>query len=476
MPDVSPTKWHRAHVTWFFETFVLGPHRPGYTPHDERYGFLFNSYYEGAGARHPRPERGLLSRPTADEIGAYRRHVDQAMLAFLADSGGGPTPDVLALIELGLHHEQQHQELLVMDAQHVLSGNPLQPAYGPCPGPAGADGSTGIGSGRAAGGGPAVIEHAGGVVEVGHDGGPGFAFDNEGPRHEVLLRPFALGRRLVTNADWLAFTADGGYRRPELWMSEGWATVNAEGWRAPLYWRTADGAPVTAALDGELPTRIPTSSRSPAWCRSTCGPRCTTSAGSRPTPTPAGPGAGSRWRPSGRRPPRNRATTRPTARGRRRCGRRLVRVGVAVDGQPLLALSPASPRPPGRWASTTASSWSTSRCCGGRAGPPRPATPAAPTATSSPPPPGGASAASGSPTTADVPNLRRYTTSEVVQRRKNGPAPPDQPGRMTARRSPGSTEPTSATARRSTVPAMGAEITDSIFMASITATGWPATT
>ncbi len=244
MADVSPTKWHRAHTTWFFETFVLGPHQPGYVPFDPRYGFLFNSYYEAAGARHPRPDRGLLSRPTAEETGAYRRHVDQAMLAFLAQ--GGPATDVLALIELGLHHEQQHQELLVMDAQHVLSCNPLHPAYGPLPW---VHRAAEFRAPRTVAASRAVAEHPGGVVEVGHSAGGGFAFDNEGPRHDVLLRPFALGRRLVTNAEWLEFVDDGGYRRPELWMSEGWATVNAEGWRAPLYWRTGDGAPITASLD-----------------------------------------------------------------------------------------------------------------------------------------------------------------------------------------------------------------------------------
>ncbi len=240
MPDVSPTKWHRAHTTWFFETFVLGAHRPGYVPFDPRYGFLFNSYYEAAGARHPRPDRGLLSRPTAEEIGAYRRHVDQAMIAFLGQ--GGPTTEVLELIELGLHHEQQHQELLVMDAQHVLSCNPLHPVYGPLPW---VHRGAGVRERRTMTAARAVVEHPGGVVEVGHGADGGFAFDNEGPRHEVLLRPYCLGRRLVTNADWLEFVDDGGYRRPELWMSEGWATVNAEGWLAPLYWRAADGAPVS---------------------------------------------------------------------------------------------------------------------------------------------------------------------------------------------------------------------------------------
>ena len=227
MPDVSPTKWHRAHTTWFFETFVLGPHAPDHDVVDPAYGFLFNSYYEAVGPRHARPQRGFLTRPGVAEIADYRAAVDEAMDALLA---GELTSEVADLVELGLNHEQQHQELLLMDIQHVLSCNPLRPAYAvdataaperpPVPG----DG---------------WIGHPGGVVRIGHDG-DGFSYDNETPRHDALLAPFALGSSLVTAGDWLAFIADGGYHQAGLWMSDGWAAVQAEGWEAPAYW-TCDG-------------------------------------------------------------------------------------------------------------------------------------------------------------------------------------------------------------------------------------------
>jgi ergothioneine biosynthesis protein EgtB len=220
MPDVSPTKWHRAHTTWFFETFVLAPHAAGYRPFDERYRMLFNSYYEAVGPKHARSERGLITRPGVAEVGDYRRHVDRAVLELL-DAGADPA--VEALVELGRHHEQQHQELLVMDAKHVLSCNPLQPAYGTLPWPAPAVAASGW------------RDHDGGVVEIGH-AGDGFAYDNEGPRHETLLQPHRIAAALVTNGDWLTFIADGGYERAELWMSDGWATVQREGWDAPGYW------------------------------------------------------------------------------------------------------------------------------------------------------------------------------------------------------------------------------------------------
>ncbi len=228
MPDVSPTKWHRAHTTWFFETFVLGPHAAGYTAVDPAYGFLFNSYYEAVGPRHARPERGLLTRPGIAEIAAYRRVVDEVVDELLAPGPDATAAEVASLIELGLNHEQQHQELLLMDIKHVLAANPLQPAYvAPCdrPRPAPATG---------------WINHPGGVVTLGHDG-DGFAYDNEGPRHEVLLRPFALAATLVTAGDWLGFMDDDGYHRPDLWMSDGWAVVQAEGWEAPGYWSRDDG-------------------------------------------------------------------------------------------------------------------------------------------------------------------------------------------------------------------------------------------
>jgi ergothioneine biosynthesis protein EgtB len=238
MPDVSPTKWHRAHTTWFFETFVLGDFADGYEPYDERYRFLFNSYYDAVGPRHARPERGLITRPGVAEIGTYRATVDEAMLTLLAVDG---PPRVDALVELGRHHEQQHQELLVMDIKHVLSCNPLRPAYGDLPW-SGAHSVTGQG----------WIDHDGGIVEVGH-AGDGFAFDNEGPRHEILLRPFRVSAGLVTGGEWLAFIADDGYRRPELWMSDGWATVQANGWEAPEYWTHCDGQWEVFGLAGSAP-------------------------------------------------------------------------------------------------------------------------------------------------------------------------------------------------------------------------------
>jgi ergothioneine biosynthesis protein EgtB len=221
MPDTSPTKWHRAHTTWFFEEFLLGPHLRGYEPFHRGFRYLFNSYYEVVGPRHPRPKRGVVTRPGAEEVAAYRRWVDAAVLDLVSSTDD---PGVLDVAEIGLHHEQQHQELLLMDIKHVLAQNVLDPAYtssDPVPGSA-----------------PELgwIEHPGGAVDIGHDG-DGFAFDNESPLHRVLLEPFSLATRAATNAEWLAFMDDGGYQRPELWLSDGWAAVQAECWEAPLYWR-----------------------------------------------------------------------------------------------------------------------------------------------------------------------------------------------------------------------------------------------
>ncbi|MBV9756238.1 MAG: ergothioneine biosynthesis protein EgtB [Alphaproteobacteria bacterium] len=227
MPDASPAKWHRAHTTWFFEQFVLVPRLRGYRPFDAAYAYLFNSYYETVGARHPRPARGLITRPGAAEIGRYRAHVDAAMQRLLDDPAAAH--ELHGLVELGLNHEQQHQELLVTDVLHAFAQNPLNPALHPdwqearLPGPT------------------RFVAFAGGVVEIGH-AGRGFAFDNETPRHRVLLQPYRLADRPVRNREWLEFMADGGYRTPTLWMSDGWATVQAEGWAAPLYWRECDGA------------------------------------------------------------------------------------------------------------------------------------------------------------------------------------------------------------------------------------------
>jgi len=245
MPDASPTKWHLAHTTWFFETVVLAPHQPGHRPFDARYGKLFNSYYESLGPRHPRPQRGMLSRPSLAEVHAYRAWVDAAMTGFMADADADTWAAAAGLIELGLHHEQQHQELMLTDILHALSMNPLLPAAYPVD--AGLPGTVpALAPSRAD---DTWCEQAGGEELVGHDGS-GFAFDNEGPRHPVRLQAFALARRLVTQAEYQAFIDDGGYRRPELWLSDGWAAVQAQGWRAPLHWLD-DGRLFT--LHGSLP-------------------------------------------------------------------------------------------------------------------------------------------------------------------------------------------------------------------------------
>jgi ergothioneine biosynthesis protein EgtB len=225
MPDASPTKWHLAHTTWFFETFLLKPHARDYRAFDPTYEYLFNSYYETVGPRHPRPQRGLITRPGVAEIMAYRRHVTHAMGEFL-EAGAEAHSSV---IELGLQHEQQHQELILMDIKYLLSCNPLRPAYGQgAPEPSGAGGAMGW------------RDFEGGLVEIGHEE-EGFAFDNEGPRHRVWLDPFALAVRPVNCGEYLAFMADGGYRRPEFWLSAGWDCVNQRGWDAPLYWEQRDG-------------------------------------------------------------------------------------------------------------------------------------------------------------------------------------------------------------------------------------------
>ena len=227
MPDASPVKWHLAHVSWFFETFVLVPHHPGYDLFDPQFGYLFNSYYEAVGPRRPRPARGLVTRPALSEVRAYRRHVDEAMLAFLA-SPRASDPDIVALMELGLAHEQQHQELILMDVLHLFAQMPARPAYTASrPQPA-ADTAP-----------LAFTDHAGGLVEIGWEG-PGFAFDNEQPRHKVYLAPFRVADRLVTNAEWRAFIDAGGYGRADLWLSDGWARVQAEGWAHPAYWIPRD--------------------------------------------------------------------------------------------------------------------------------------------------------------------------------------------------------------------------------------------
>jgi ergothioneine biosynthesis protein EgtB len=239
MDDASPAKWHLAHTTWFFETFVLRDHVPGYALHDERWPFLFNSYYEAEGQRHARPRRGMLSRPSLAEVLAYRAHVDSALAAALPDLPQAAQDLVL----LGCNHEEQHQELLVTDILHHFSVNPLEPALWQgapkvpvaMPGPIG------------------WIEGQAGLVHVGESTESTFSFDCEGPRHQALLTPHALADRTVTNGEWAAFIADGGYTDPRHWLSDGWAWVKAEGIEAPLYWRQDGSAWTRFGLDGRRP-------------------------------------------------------------------------------------------------------------------------------------------------------------------------------------------------------------------------------
>jgi len=240
MPDASPVKWHLGHATWFFETMVLERWEPDFRPLRAEYRSLFNSYYVAVGPRHPRPQRGMLSRPSLEEVRAYRRNVDERMARLI---GRGVAPEADALIELGLHHEQQHQELIVTDFKHLLSLNPLNPAYRPPPGRAG--------GGSAA---PALRWHRyeAGVREIGHRG-ERFCFDNETPRHRVLLGAYDLASRPVTNAEYLAFMADGGYARPELWLADGWDVRTVQAWESPHYWEKADGTWRVFTLGGVLP-------------------------------------------------------------------------------------------------------------------------------------------------------------------------------------------------------------------------------
>jgi len=243
MEDASPTKWHLAHTTWFFEEMVLKPFDPSYEEFDARFNYCFNSYYELAGPRHPRPRRSLLTRPPIDEVKAYRAHIDQSLERFLGEHPSDEMPEARDLIELGIHHEQQHQELMFTDILAAFAGNPLRPVYRTPDG--GSSSRTDVSD-------PGWTAFDGGIFTVGHDG-DGFAYDNEGPRHEQLVRPFSLANRLVTNGEWLAFMDDGGYSTPTLWLSDGWATVQNEGWEVPLYWEQQDGRWHQMTLGGLLP-------------------------------------------------------------------------------------------------------------------------------------------------------------------------------------------------------------------------------
>jgi ergothioneine biosynthesis protein EgtB len=244
MDDASPTKWHLAHVTWFFETFILTQHLPGYRTFDDAFNYCFNSYYESQGPRQPRPRRGVLTRPSSERVLAYRDHVDEA-LARLFAAGVEPGSEVGKLVEVGINHEQQHQELMLTDILALFAASPLRPAYAARRAHVAHDEPDA----------PGWVEFSGGIHRLGHDGN-GFAWDNEGPRHDALLYPFRLADRLVTNGEWLQFIADGGYRSASLWLSDGWAVVNRESWQAPLYWERGDGAWLAMSLQGLQPVDL----------------------------------------------------------------------------------------------------------------------------------------------------------------------------------------------------------------------------
>jgi len=239
--EASPTKWHLAHVTWFFETFVLARHLRGYRIFDETFNYCFNSYYESQGARQARARRGLLTRPSIDRVLAYRRHVDAGLAALLPD-GIAPPPEIARLVEIGIQHEQQHQELLLTDILALFAASPLRPAY----------------RDRQAFAAPQAaepvrwIKFAGGICKVGHDG-RSFGWDNESPQHDALIHPFQIADRLVTNAEWLEFMADGGYRNASLWLADGWAIINRENWQAPLYWEQREEQWHAMSLQGLRP-------------------------------------------------------------------------------------------------------------------------------------------------------------------------------------------------------------------------------
>ena len=336
MPEASPAKWHLAHTTWFFEEFVLRPHAPGYRSPDDRFAFLFNSYYVQAGPRHARDKRGLVSRPGVQAVLDYRRVVDEALAPLLAE--GPADPQVAALIELGCHHEMQHQELLVTDLLHGLSFNPLLPVYrDPEPMPVAEEVPL------------TFSRHEGGLVEIGH-AGEGFAYDCEQPRHPVWLAPFEIAERPASNRDWIAFIEDGGYAAQTLWLVDGWAERERQGWDAPLYWWREDGAWWTYTLRGPQPVNIDAPVCHVSFYEAEAYARW---AGAR-LPTEA------EWETAFSA--RSRAISSTAAR----CARGPAAGPGGTCGNGPRARSPPTPasaRRRGRSASTTASSWPTSSCC-----------------------------------------------------------------------------------------------------------------
>jgi ergothioneine biosynthesis protein EgtB len=240
MPDVSPPKWHLAHTTWFFERFILKDKDPSYVPYHPKFDYLFNSYYETIGSYHPRHSRGVLSRPSMDEVYDYRRHVNEAILILLNDYGDQVPEEIQGLVEIGLQHEQQHQELLLTDVKYNFSCNPLLPSYAESTG----RDKSGVKTETT------FVNMEGGLVEIGFTG-VGFSFDNERPRHKVWIDPYKLASHPVTNGEYLAFIEAGGYEQPEHWLSDGWAAVKKEKWKHPLYWRKTEDGWQTFTLSGE---------------------------------------------------------------------------------------------------------------------------------------------------------------------------------------------------------------------------------
>ena len=240
MPDASPTKWHRAHTTWFFETFLVQPNVPGSQVFDERFAFLFNSYYVAAGPRHARPKRGLITRPNASEVGDFRAHVDAAVERLIGEASAAALPEILRILEIGLNHEEQHQELMLTDILHAFAQNPTNPAYDANWQPPRTTAQAGY------------AELPEGIHTIGHQG-QDYCFDNESPSHRVLVGPVRIARALVTNAEWLEFMHDDGYANPMLWLSDGWAAVQNEGWQAAGHWQKQDGAWHQLTLGGLRP-------------------------------------------------------------------------------------------------------------------------------------------------------------------------------------------------------------------------------